>query len=59
MVNQLQYLSIEYNALATVLCESWLDESVVNSEVNIENSTIYRGDRKDRIRGGVCIYVRY
>ena len=51
-------MSIEYDKIAIVLSESWLDESVVNSEVNIQNYMIYRSDRKYRIRGGVCMYIR-
>ena len=56
-ISQLQYLANEQNALAIVISESWLEESIVNSELSIENYTVYRADRKDRIRGGVCIFV--
>ena len=50
---------IASNSKATVIgvSESWLDETVNDSEIAIENYCIYRKDR-DRNGGGVCIYVR-
>lgn len=42
-----------------ILCctESWLDSSVNDSQIEIENYIVIRNDR-DRNGGGVCIYVR-
>lgn len=35
----------------------WLDSSVSDSEIEIENDVVIRRGRK-RKRGGVCVYVR-
>ena len=44
---------------ATVMCftETWLDESVSDSEINIPGYNVVRNDRSTH-GGGVCMYIR-
>ena len=39
------------------ITESWLDNSVSDAEINIENYSVVRRDR-NRNGGGVCVYTR-
>lgn len=43
-----------------VICinETWLDETVSDSEVAIPGFSVLRSDRKGRVGGGVCMYYR-
>ena len=54
----MNFLATQYNTMAIVISETWLDESIHNAELSISGFTIYRVDRNNRMRGGVCIYVR-
>ena len=47
------------NTRAACICmtETWLDESVFDSEVQIDSYVLRRQDR-NRHGGGVCIYIR-
>ena len=47
------------NTKATCICvtETWLDDSVPDSEIQIDNYCILRKDRNRR-GGGVCVYIR-
>ena len=43
------------------ITETWLDDSVSNSEISIENYSVFRKDRrcvKDKNSGGVLLYVK-
>jgi hypothetical protein len=40
-----------------LITETWLDESVANAEIHIDNYNIVRSDRC-RNGGGVCMYIR-
>ena len=51
-------MAIQYNTMAIAISEYWLEESILNAELNIDGYTIYRADRSDRMRGGVCMYVK-
>ena len=42
----------------SVLTESWLDESIPDSSLHIDNYTVFRRDRVDRKGGGIVIYIR-
>jgi hypothetical protein len=46
------------NAVALVVTETWLKPDILDSEISIPGFTLHRSDREDRLRGGVCIYVR-
>ena len=55
---ELQYLASEHNAYIIALNETWLEESILDAEISINNYNLYRSDRKNRSRGGVCCYIR-
>ena len=40
------------------VCESWLNNIVLDSEIAIEGYQVYRKDRSNSIGGGVCLYVK-
>ena len=46
----------ENNILMLNLTETWLNETI-EEDADIEGYKIYRGDRKNRIRGGTAIYL--
>ena len=37
--------------------ESWLNDTIIDSEIAIEGYQVYRKDRSNSIGGGVCLYV--
>ena len=39
------------------LCQTWLDETVADEEVAIPGYRLFRRDRKEKVGGGVCIFV--
>ncbi len=41
-----------------VLTETWLNDDILNSIVNIENYFIIRNDRQTRRGGGVALFVK-
>ena len=57
-VKQLEYIMRQNNVIFAVITETWLDSSVLDSEIYIKGYNIYRSDRMHRKRGGTCIYVR-
>ena len=38
--------------------ESWLNDTIIDSEIAIEGYQVYRKDRPNSIGGGVCLYVK-
>ena len=56
-ISELRIFAAQSKPAVLALTETWLDETVLNSEVNIDGYTI---NRKDRCRngGGVCLFVR-
>ena len=54
---ELQYIAQIANPAIIAISETWLDESVTDSEVKIDGYNIIRRDRVTHA-GGVCIYVR-
>ena len=47
---------LEYdNSIGIILSETWLDESICNAEIQMENFMLYRSDRSNRQRGGVAL----
>ena len=54
-VHYLKELAIEEKVLILTLTESNLNNSIKNSEVNIENYVIFRGDRENGKKGGGVI----
>ena len=46
------------NSIGIFLTETWLDESIYDAEIQMNNFNIHRSDRKSRQRGGAAIYLR-
>ena len=46
------------NSVGIFLTETWLDESVTNAELQMNNYEIYLADRMSRARGGAAICLR-
>ena len=55
-MSELRIMAKEYKAAVIAISETWLDYSVINSEIQIEGYSILRNDR-DRHGGGVCTYI--
>ena len=57
-IDQINHLSIEYNACIIALSETWLTDSHLDAEISIPEFSVFRSDRKNRKYGGVCLYVK-
>ena len=53
-VKQLEFLAIQYNAIAILITESWLTDDILNAEISVKGYTLYRMNRVNRKRG-VCV----
>ena len=51
-------LSVHVNLSYICITESWLNVTIPDSLVSLQDFDIYRMDRCDRLGGGVCIYVK-
>ena len=49
---------IIHNSIGVAITDSWLSDNINDAEISIDNYSIFRSDRCDRIRGGVCLYLR-
>lgn len=56
-IDEIRIFVRDSNPSCILLTETWLDETVFDSEINIHNYVIQRKDR-NRHGGGVCIYIR-
>ena len=56
-LDELRIIARNTRAACICITETWLDETVLDSEIQIQNYSIRRKDR-NRHGGGVCIYVR-
>ena len=56
-MSEVRYLAKESTAAVLGFSETWVDDTVTDSEMNIDGYTLYRKDRC-RNGGGVCCYVR-
>ena len=56
-MSELKIIALKSKAAVISLSETWLDSSVTDSEIYIDNYSVVRNDR-DRHGGGVCCYVR-
>ena len=56
-VKQVEDLTQLHRPVAVVLSETWLTDDVCDAELSIKDYIIYRSDRSERTRGGVCVYV--
>ncbi len=55
---QVKNLIIESDFDIFTISETWLNESVHDSEIAIPGYILYRLDRQARIGGGVCVFVK-
>ena len=46
------------NSLGIGLTETWLSEDIDDAEIQIEDFSIFRADRKQRSRGGAAAYLK-
>ena len=56
-MSEIRLLATKTKAAVISITESWLDESVINAEVNIHDYCVVRPDR-NRHDGGMCTFVR-
>ena len=47
------------NTLFLCLCETWLKDDTLDSEIQTPGFSLIRCDRKVRAGGGVCVYLRH
>ena len=40
-VKQLEFLAIQYNAIAILITESWLTDDILNAEISVKGYTLY------------------
>ena len=60
-IDELKVYVVEFDLDIIGITETWLNERISNSEIAIENFSIYRKDRSDDKggrAGGVIVYVR-
>ena len=57
-IDEIRDLMATSNFDIFAVCESWLNDTVLDSEIAIEGYQIYRKDRSNSIGGGVCLYVK-
>ena len=55
---QLAGIVSEEKALVLGLSETWLTPEILDTEIHIEDFSLYRADRKSRQGGGVALYIR-
>ena len=46
------------NSIGIFLCETWLDNTISDAEIQMNDYEIFRADRESRSRGGSAIYLR-
>ena len=58
-IDQVSHIVKQYNYDVFAVCETWLDDTIADSEIAIDGYDIYRRDRSNDTRGGgVCLYVK-
>ena len=56
-IDELRILAREINAACLCISETWLDDTICDSEIRTDNYTVRRNDR-NRQGGGLCMYIR-
>ena len=56
-ISELRIIANKTSAAVIALTETWIDNSVTNSEISIDGYTVLRKDR-NRHGGGVCLYIK-
>ncbi|XP_071954198.1 uncharacterized protein [Antedon mediterranea] len=58
-IDEIRSIAKKTDVSLIAISESWLDKSVNNSEISIDNYSIERKDRcTNSVGGGVCLYIR-
>jgi exonuclease III len=55
---EISHIVVSTNIDVLCLTETWLDESVFDSDILIDGFTLFRKDRCERSGGGVAIYIK-
>jgi len=56
-MSELKLIAVGTRAAVICISETWLDSSVNDAEIHLDNYSVVRRDR-DRHGGGVCCYIR-
>jgi len=56
-ISEIKIVAQQSNPAVICISESWLDSSITDEEIRIDNYNIIRNDR-NRQGGGVCMYIR-
>ena len=56
-VDTISDMLVSNNSVGIMVTETWLDDSVLDAEVQIPGYDIFRADRKGRRRGGAATYL--
>lgn len=56
-MHEIRTIALNTKAAVISITETWLDKSVTNAEININNYSVVRSDRC-RNGGGVCMFIR-
>ena len=55
---ELELYTVEEKPDLICITESWTNETIGDAEINFSGYTLFRKDRKNRVCGGVLLYVR-
>jgi len=55
--SELQSHVLQYSPKLVAITETWCNESVIDSEIHLDNYKLYRNDRKSGRGGGVLLYI--
>ena len=57
-VRKLGAIATNSGCFGIIITETWLTEDMIDKEIEIPGFKVFRADRKERKRGGVCIYIK-
>ena len=57
-IDELELYIVEEKPDLICITESWTNETIGDAEINFSGYTLFRKDRKNRVGGGVLLYVR-
>ena len=56
-INDLRALALTFTPSVIFITETWLDSSISDSNISLENYVPYRNDREKGVGGGVLLYI--
>ena len=56
-IDEIRCILNSYNFDVFAVCESWLNQTIMDSKIVVDGYTVHRKDRPNSICGGVCLYV--